>query len=74
MTTNIVSKYTSSGDYRKNCYRRKDCRRPTWHNIASIQRILILDEAETIHQLYLCDLTSAMFRKVSLDIGLGSCR
>jgi hypothetical protein len=48
--------------------------RLTWNNIAGIHRILILDEAETIHQLHLCDFSGAMFREMRLDIGLGSCR
>jgi hypothetical protein len=44
----------------------------TWHNIPRIHGILVLDEAEAVHELDLCDLTGAMGREVSLDIGLGS--
>jgi hypothetical protein len=46
--------------------------RRTWHNIPGVHGILVLDEAEAVHELDLGDLTGAMFREVSLDIGLGS--
>ena len=46
----------------------------TWDDITGIHCILILDETEAIHQLHLGDLSSAVGRKVSLDIGFGSCR
>lgn len=42
------------------------------NDIARIHRILVLDEAEAIHELDLCDLSGAMGRKVRLDISLGS--
>ncbi len=43
----------------------------TWNDIASIHRILVLDEAEAVHKLDLSDLASAMGGEVVLDIGLG---
>lgn len=46
----------------------------TWHNVTRIHRVLILDEAETVHQLHLCDVSGAMLCEMRLDIGLGSCR
>lgn len=42
------------------------------NNVAGIHRILVFDEAETVHQLHLGDFPGAMSRKVCLDIGLGS--
>lgn len=48
--------------------------RLTRNNVAGIHRILVFDEAETVHQLHLGDFPGAMSRKVCLDIGLGSCR
>jgi hypothetical protein len=47
--------------------------RLTRDDISGIHRILVLDKAEAIHELHLSDLPGAMGRKVSLDIGLGSC-
>lgn len=44
----------------------------TWNNIARVHRVLIFDEAESIHQLDLGNFASAMGRKVSFNIGLGS--
>ena len=44
----------------------------TRNNIARIHRILVFDEAESIHQLNLGNLASAMGREVSFDVGLGS--
>lgn len=49
--------------------RREDQR--TRHNIARVHGILVLNEAEAIHQLDLSDLSSAMGRKMGLDISLG---
>ncbi len=46
----------------------------TRYDIPGIHGILVLDEAKAIHELDLGDLTRAMGRKVSLDIGLGGCR
>lgn len=43
----------------------------TWNNIASIHSILILNEAEAVHELNLCDLASSMSLEVSLNICLG---
>lgn len=48
--------------------------RLTRDDVSGIHRILVLDEAEAVHQLHLCNFSGAMSRKVSLDIGLGSCR
>ena len=45
----------------------------TRYNITSIHRILVLNEAEAIHELDLSDLTSAMRCEVGLNIGLGGC-
>jgi hypothetical protein len=45
----------------------------TWNNITGIHGVLILDEAETVHQLHLENLSSAMAGEVALDVGLGSC-
>lgn len=44
----------------------------TRNDIASIHRILVFDEAKTVHQFDLGDFASAMGREVSLDISLGS--
>lgn len=44
----------------------------TWDNVARIHGILILDEAETIHELDLSDLASTVGGEVILDICLGS--
>lgn len=46
----------------------------TWYDIARIHRILILDEAEAIHELNLGDLTRAMSVEVVFNIGLSSCK
>lgn len=46
----------------------------TWDNIPGIHGILVLNEAEAVHELDLGNLTGAMGREVSLDIGLGSWR
>lgn len=43
----------------------------TWNDVASVHGILILNEAEPVHQLDLCDLSGAMGTKVRLDVGLG---
>jgi hypothetical protein len=48
--------------------------RLTRNNVSGIHRVLVFDEAEAIHQLDLGDLPGAMSRKMSLDVGLGSCR
>lgn len=48
--------------------------RLTRDNVASIHGVLVFDEAEAVHQLDLGDFSGAMSRKVSLNIGLGSCR
>lgn len=42
-------------------------------NILSVHGILVLDETEAVHQLDLGDFSGSMCRKVSLNIGLGSC-
>lgn len=47
-------------------------RRHTRNDVASIHGVLVLDEAEAIHELDLGDLAGAMAGKVSLDVGLGS--
>lgn len=46
--------------------------RRTWNDVASVHSILILDESETVHKLHFGNLSGAVGRKVSLDIGLGS--
>ena len=45
----------------------------TWHHIARIHRILVLDKAEAIHELNLRNLAGAMAVEVVFNIGLGSC-
>ena len=45
----------------------------TRDNILSVHGILVLDETEAVHQLDLGDFSGSMSRKVSLNIGLGSC-
>jgi hypothetical protein len=45
----------------------------TRYNITSIHSILVLNEAEAIHELDLSDLTSSMRCEVGLHIGLGGC-
>jgi hypothetical protein len=45
----------------------------TWNHIACIHGILVLDEAEAIHELDLHDLACAVGVEVVLNIGLGSC-
>ena len=48
--------------------------RLTRDDITGIHGVLVFDEAKAVHQLYLGDFSSAMSRKVGLNIGLGSCR
>lgn len=48
------------------------CGMLTRNDVARVHRILVFDKAESIHQLNLGNLTSAMGREVSFDIGLGS--
>ena len=43
----------------------------TRYNIASVHRVLILDEAKAIHQLHFHDLTSFMLIEVVLNVCLG---
>lgn len=45
----------------------------TGHNISGIQLVVIFDEAETIHQLDLRDLTGAMAAEMFLDVALSHC-
>ena len=45
----------------------------TRNHISRIHRIIILDEAEAVHQLDLCDVTSAMSLEVGLDVLLRHC-
>jgi len=40
-------------------------------DITSIHCVLVLDEAESVHELDLSDLASAVRREVAFDIGLG---
>lgn len=58
---------------RKSNQTRKRQLKHTWNNITGVHGILVLDEAEAVHQLDLCNLSSAMGAKVGLDIGLGDC-
>jgi hypothetical protein len=46
-------------------------RSPTWNYVSSIHGIIILDEAEAVHELDLDDLSSAMLGKVGFNVGLG---
>lgn len=46
----------------------------TWHDITGVHGILVLDEAESDHQLDFDDLAGAMFLKVRSDFFLGHCR
>jgi hypothetical protein len=43
-----------------------------WNDVARIHGILVFDEAKAIHELDLCNFSSAMGRKVGFDVGLGS--
>lgn len=43
----------------------------TWDHIAGVHRILILDEAEAVHEFDLRDLSGAMGAEVRLNVGLG---
>lgn len=43
----------------------------TWNDVTGIHGILILNEAEAVHQLDLRDLSGAMGTEVCLDVGLG---
>ena len=43
----------------------------TRNDVTGVHGVLVLDEAESIHQLDLGDFTGSMGRKVSLDILLG---
>lgn len=43
----------------------------TRDNVAGVHSVLILDEAETVHELDLRDLAGAMGSEVLFDIGLG---
>lgn len=45
----------------------------TWDDITRIHGVLVLDEAEAIHELDLGNLAGAMGVEVVLNIGLGSC-
>lgn len=49
-------------------------RRLTRNDVSRIHGILVLDEAEAIHELDLGDLASAMGSEVAFNIGLGGCR
>lgn len=48
--------------------------RLTRYNIAGVHGILVLDEAEAVHQLDFRDLTRPMGTEVFLDILLGNCQ
>lgn len=41
------------------------------NDVTRIHRVFVLDEAEAVHELDLCDLAGAVSLKVGLDIGLG---
>ena len=45
--------------------------RLTWNNVLRIQRVLVLKEAEAIHELDLCNVSGAMALKVLLNIFFG---
>lgn len=45
----------------------------TWNDITCVHGILVLDEAEAIHELDLGDFAGAMGVEVVLNVGLGSC-
>lgn len=42
----------------------------TWNNITRVHRVLVFDEAETIHQLDFHNFAGAMGTEVILDVGL----
>jgi len=42
-----------------------------WDDIPGVHGVLILNEAEAVHNLDLCDLAGAMLGEMSLDVGLG---
>lgn len=44
----------------------------TWNHVTGVKRILVLDEAKTIHELDLGNLAGAMGVEVVLNVGLGS--
>jgi len=44
----------------------------TWNNVARIKGVLVLDEAEAIHEFDLSNLAGAMGVEVVLNVGLGS--
>jgi hypothetical protein len=46
----------------------------TRHDISGIKLIVILDEAEAVHQLDLRDLTRAMAAEMFLDVTFGYCK
>ena len=46
----------------------------TWNNITCIQRVFVLDEAKSIHELDLCDLSSPMSIEMVLNFLFGGCQ
>ena len=45
----------------------------TGYHIAGIQRIIVLNEAEAVHQLHLGDIAGAILGEMGLDIFLRHC-
>lgn len=45
----------------------------TRHHVPSIQRIIVLDEPEAVHQLDFGDVASSILGEVGLDVFLGDC-
>jgi hypothetical protein len=44
----------------------------TWHHVSGVHGVLVLDEAEAVHELDLGDFTGPMGSEVLFNIGLGS--
>lgn len=72
MPHTALSVSTSTGKLNGEAFSHKIGSMKGWDNIAGVHCVLVLDEAEAIHQLYFGNLSGTVGRKVSLDIGLGS--
>jgi hypothetical protein len=67
-----LSVSSSAGKLNGEAFSHKVGSMESWNYVASIHSILILDESETVHKLHFGNISGAVGRKVSLDIGLGS--
>ena len=47
--------------------------RCTWDHISGIQGVIIFNEAKTVHQLHLSDVSSTFLGEMGLDVFLGDC-